>query len=103
MNETFNLERTPDGKGFNIVMPVDDKQNLMVLFDSAYWKTYRKVLMTQKRGYELEILQVDDPNKVLKLLGLITGLNLAINQLGILVAQFKAMDKKAETKNEKIQ
>jgi hypothetical protein len=62
---------------------------LLQLFESRSWKTYRRVLLSAKDGYQHSMLPMEDPKKVMKTLGTVVGINFAVNQLGILVATFK--------------
>lgn len=70
-------------------LSLEDKEQLKVLFNSQGWKLYRNLLMKMKEAHNLSILQDVNPNTILKTLGIIVGLNASINQLGVLMAQFK--------------
>lgn len=85
-----------------IAFSESEKADLNLLFESSQWKTYRKVLLRLKEGYHQSMLPLEDPNQVLKALGIVVGLNLSINQLGTLVASFKKTNERrveGESKN----
>lgn len=86
---------------FNFQMTTDEAALLMSLFESSGWKVYRKVLLSMKEGYVSQMLPCEHKDKVMKTLGIVVGLNAAINQLGTLVAGFKnkAASFKGEPKN----
>lgn len=73
-----------------------EKSDLVLLFESQHWKTYRKVLITLKEGLTLSMLQESDPNKLLKRSGEVAGLNLSINQLGLMIAEIKRLERRVE-------
>ena len=79
----------------------EDKEHLKVLFYSAGWRIYRKMLIVMKEGHQLHMYPMKDPNEVLKELGIVVGLNSSINQLGVFMAQIKKHDERVaqESKN----
>ena len=80
---------TEQGLGFEYRLSPEDMNSLLQLFESSSWKTYRRVLLSAKDGFQHSMLPEDEPNKLLKTLGVVVGINFAVNQLGILVATFK--------------
>ena len=76
---------------------------LKMLHESAAWKLYRTLLIQAKEGYFHSALPMKDPNEVMKTIGMVAGINLAVNQLGVLMAQFEQQKAKSvdrETKND---
>lgn len=88
----------------------DDVEYLRMLRDSPAWGVYRGVLMKLKDGYFHSTLTKAEPNDVMKTVGMVLGINLAINQLPAILQTYdmrvkreeerKAADKK-ETKPRK--
>jgi len=67
---------------------------LAALSDSYQWKAYRDLLINAKNHFFDSTLAIDDTNKLLKHIGIVAGINFAINQLPILVQQHrKALEK----------
>jgi hypothetical protein len=86
---------------FDFKLTPEDASDLSQLFESRAWKTYRRLLMSMKEGYQHSLLPMEDEKKIMKTLGVVVGMNLAINQLGVTVATFKkqASAFEGETKN----
>jgi hypothetical protein len=62
---------------------------LHTLNDSHQWKAYRDLLINAKNHFFNSTLAIDDTTKLLKHIGIVAGINFAINQLPILVQQHK--------------
>lgn len=71
---------------------------LKILKDQDSWKIYRKILLRYKESYLWDALKGNDPNLVMKNIGIVAGLNFAINQLVILV---ETHNKVAKSVNDK--
>lgn len=78
----------------------EEKEALVTLQGSHYWKIYRKILMGLKEGTNIQLLASTDQTLIVKKLGEVVGLNLAINQLDALVAQFKRQELNDKLKEE---
>lgn len=99
MTEETKWSAVKDQQGnlqFQFKLTPEDASHLQSLFESPQWKTYRKLLISMKEGYQHSMLPVEDTNKILKTLGTVVGLNLAINQLGVLAATFKKTSERVE-------
>lgn len=79
----------------------DQQETLKALESSGAWKLYRKILLQAKDGYFQSALPMKDPNEILKTIGIVAGINFAVNQLAFLVAQYNKQAKtvEGETKN----
>lgn len=96
------LEDQQGNKFLDVKLAPEQLELLRVLNDSSTWKLYRQVLLTLKEAYVQSLLPSTDPNHCMKTLGLVAGLNLAINQLGASLAmhdQKLARSVERETKN----
>lgn len=71
---------------------------LRILKDQDSWKIYRKILLKYKEYYLYEALKSNDPNFVMKNIGIVAGVNFAINQLVILVDQHNKLAKSVNDK-----
>lgn len=77
------------GLVFEFGLTPEDWENIKQLKVSAGWRTYEKLLMAMKNGYQASMYPMKDPNEVMKQLGIVVGLNLSVNQLSALLAQYK--------------
>lgn len=89
MDSEYRAIHTEQGLNFDFKLTPEDMNDLLQLFESQSWKTYRKVLLSAKDGYQHSMLPQTETNQLLKTLGVVVGINFAVNQLGILVATFK--------------
>lgn len=107
MNDvSVRLRKTQDGNSVvDFLLNPEDLEHLRTLRDLPQWKVYRKVLMAAKDGYFQACLPMTETNQVMKTMGMVTGLNFAINQLPVLVdthdAQLKKQQAQEESKAEK--
>jgi hypothetical protein len=62
----------------------EEMEMLKTLEASPYWKFYQRLLMKSKDAYFNSILPMTDPNQVLKHVGIVAGINFAINSLQVL-------------------
>lgn len=82
--------KTPEGEiRFAMKLGSREYEILAGLNHSDPWKLYREILMRQKNALFDSCLAEDNPNRVLKLMGQVAGLNLAINQLVLLNDEYK--------------
>lgn len=72
----------------------EDYEMLKALKSSPAWALYRALLVQVKNEFFNMTLSIDDPNKVMKQVGLVSGINLAINQLAVLAADYERALKK---------
>ena len=79
--------------GFNLTP--ESIESLKTLYNSPHWKLYREVLISAKTEYFNSILPKTETNDIVKNIGIVTGINLAINQLGVLVAEHNRREQKA--------
>lgn len=79
-------------------LTAEEYEQLRALNQSPFWKFYRELLIKIKDAQFLSILPEDNPNKVLKGMGMVAGINLAINQLPMLVSQHDASIKRKQEK-----
>jgi hypothetical protein len=76
---------------------------LKMLSESPAWRLYRQLLIQAKEGYFHQALAMNDPHQVMKTMGTVAGINLAVNQLAVLMAQYKQKQARAvdrATKND---
>ncbi len=85
-----------DGKNFQSSIPDEDRENLLLLEGSPLWKTYRKYLMGMKSAHIRFMMEQTDPTVISKQLGIIVGLNLAINQVAFTNAALRLAIKKRD-------
>lgn len=74
---------------------------LKALRESPYWKYYRQMLIQAKEAQSLALLPLDDPNKMMKQVGYIAGMNYCINQLGVLVDHHETQVKRKLAEEER--
>lgn len=67
----------------------DDYALLEQFLSHPAWKLYVKLLKGQKEGHLLSLLPTENPHAALKKVGLIAGVNLAINLPEVYVAQYR--------------
>lgn len=79
----------------------EDIEHLRALKDLPQWRVYRKVLMAAKEGYFQAVLPIVETNPIMKTIGMVTGLNFAINQLPLLVQVHDLQEKKRKLAEEK--
>lgn len=79
----------------------EEKQDLIALNSSPFWRTYKKILSQIRQGYQHSLMPMEDPNKVLKTTGIIVGLNFAEVQLGNLVVQFQQKAERVDAESKK--
>lgn len=91
--------------GFNGIT-AEDMEILKTLNTSAYWKYYKELLIKAKDAYFNSTLAMSDPNLVMKNIGMVAGINFAINQLGVIVGSHANLVKRkqveAEAKNKTV-
>lgn len=75
-------------------LTAEDYEMLRTLNGSQYWKHYRGILLKAKEAYFNSVLPMKDPNEMMKHIGIVAGINFAINQLPILVAEHDAKVRK---------
>lgn len=80
----------------------EQQASLELLHDSPHWAVYREVLLAAKTEFFNGVLPIDDPHKVMKQVGMVTGVNFAINQLPVLVAEMRRQRQKAVDEAEKV-
>lgn len=71
----------------------EELASLEALDSSPHWKVYRKILMAAKTEYFNSILPRTETNDIVKHIGLVAGINFAINQLPVIVAEKKRKEK----------
>jgi hypothetical protein len=76
----------------------DHQASLEALHNSPHWKVYREILLSAKTEFFNSVLPLKDPTEITKQVGIVCGLNFAINQLPVLVAGHKAKREKAMEK-----
>lgn len=82
------MNSVEESLNYPVELTPEEKEMLKELFESRGWKVYWKYLIAQKNAKVLEAVQIFETNKHFHFTGIVAGLNLAINQLGILVAMF---------------
>jgi hypothetical protein len=93
-----------DDKGdFRVGHRIDAEhyETLKVLMNSPGWKLYRQILINTKEAFSGAIMAMSDPNSMVKTVGMMAGLNMSINQLPVLCADYDKAMKKALEKAEK--
>jgi hypothetical protein len=75
---------------------------LKTLEASPYWKFYRQLLLKSKDAYFNSVLPMTDPNQVLKQVGIVAGINFAINSIQVLCMENDKQSQKAIEKNTKV-
>lgn len=85
--------------GFKLRM--EDYEVLKSLQNSPQWALYRSLLIKSKDEFFNNTLAVDDPHKVMKQMGMVAGINYAINSLRVLVHDYDKKQKKAVAQEEK--
>lgn len=70
-------------------LSIQDLEELKMLQFHPGWHIYKKTLMNRVKAASVTCISSFDPNQILKLTGEIAGLNLALNQLGLLVSQYE--------------
>ncbi len=80
----------------------EEMESLRSLLHSTSWKNYQRVLAISRQGHNAALLASDSGEKALKTAGIVVGLDLAMNQLGVLVSQFEKKAKRVaeESKNQ---
>lgn len=76
-------------EGFVGKLSVEQFEQLRGLRNSDSWKLYRQILIQMKDAHFHSALAESDPNKVMKTIGLVAGLNLAVNQLVVFDDAYK--------------
>lgn len=67
---------------------------LKALKEMPHWKLYRKVLIAAKEGYFQAVLPQKEAIPMAKTIGMVSGINFAINQLPVLIGGYEAKRKK---------
>jgi hypothetical protein len=70
---------------FEFGLDDEAKQHLLILHANYSWRLYRQFLIDQKVSVLEQAMGLKDPNEVMKQMGIAAGLNLAVNQLDVLV------------------
>ena len=92
-----------DSKGdlrVSFVLSKEDHETLAALAQSPYWALYRKVLINAKDAFFNSVLAIKDPNDMMKHVGIVAGINFAINQLTVINDEYKRKIEK-EKKSDK--
>jgi hypothetical protein len=76
-------------------------ESLKTLSTSPHWKVYRDILISAKTEYFNSILPKTETNDIVKNIGIVTGINFAINQLPVLLAENLRQAKKKVEELEK--
>jgi hypothetical protein len=71
---------------------------LKTLSESQGWKLYRQLLIQMKEGYFHQTLSMSETNDIVKTIGHVAGINLAVNQLVVLMDLYKHRVKQREAK-----
>lgn len=98
VEKTFKIELQVDEKGnaFPVVHTTEQQKELLkMLSESDSWRLYAQVLESAKQGYVHLAMGMNNPNEILKTMGLIAGINFAINQLGVLMVSYKKQQAKS--------
>lgn len=86
----------------SLKLQAEDYEFLKSLNNSPYWKFYRKLLLQSKDAYFNSILGMKDTNEMIKAVGIVAGINLAVNQLPVLCLEYdRAQQKALEKENKK--
>lgn len=94
--QEMRVVRNENGDIVTVAQLSDEQMEILkVLFESQGWKLYRQLLIQAKNGYFDAALPMKDPNEILKTMGTVAGINLAVNQLGLLMASYKQRQAKA--------
>lgn len=79
----------------------EDYEVLKSLQGSPQWALYRGLLIKAKDEFFNNTLAVDDPHKVMKQMGMVAGINFAINTLRVLVHDYDKKLKKVVAEEKK--
>ncbi len=82
-------------------LTAEDYEFLKSLNNSPSWKYYRQLLIQMKDGYFNAILGMSGTNEMVKTVGIVAGLNAAINQLPVLCHQYDEAKKRKVEKEVK--
>ena len=83
---------------FKLAIREEEFEILDQLYNSIGWKTYRDILMNIKDGHLHESMGICEPYRLKQQVSIAAGINLAINQLGVLIAQKQKLDAKKHQK-----
>jgi hypothetical protein len=92
MNEGIAMQfnKGPDGDQlmtFNLTP--EHYETLKALKDQPSWKLYRALLIKAKEGYFHSVLPMNESIPMAKTIGMVAGLNFAINQLPVLIGLYE--------------
>lgn len=74
----------------------EDMEILKTLQSSPYWKYYRELLIKAKEAYFNSTLAMKDPHEMMKNVGMVAGINFAINQIAVIVSHHEAVEKRKQ-------
>lgn len=97
MNNNLFAESIRDANGeerISLRLSPEELESLAALVESPHWKIYRKILISCKTAYLDSMLPLKDPTEITKQLGIAVGINFAINQAPVLVADYRAKQAK---------
>lgn len=100
MKADFNLDDNGDLRCHFQPTP-EQLRALADLHEMPQWKIYREVLISAKNAHLNTVMPMTNSNQIMKQIGLATGINFAINQLPVIVAQEKLKREKAIAAAEK--
>lgn len=87
-----------NGNVAGLYTPTPDEMALLkTLLDNPAWAIYRKILLQVKEGYFHSTLGMIETNKIVKNIGIVTGINYAVNQLdAMLIMEERRLKKEQE-------
>ena len=87
-------------------LTLEDIEILRSLESSVQWKRYRQILIRAKEAYFHSTLPMSKTSEIVKTIGIVTGINYAINQVSFVVAEHdrrQRIDAERKAKSEALQ
>lgn len=104
MTNDINMQFStgPDGqKSITFDMTAQHFETLKLLKDIPAWQLYRNLLIKAKEGYFASAISATETVPMAKTIGMVAGINFAINQLPALMAMYEAKQAKKIAEAEK--
>lgn len=79
----------------------EELETLKALYNGPHWAFYKRILLKSKDAYFNSILPMNNPNEVLKQVGIVAGINFAINLLQVLCLDYERRVQKELEKDTK--
>jgi len=87
---------------FQLAVRQEELELLEQMFSSSAWKIYKEILQSVRDGHLFESMSIREPYALKEKVSIAAGINLAVNQLGVLVQTKQKLNAKSvegETKN----